>query len=204
MNRLLRLVFFIVCAAWSAASCAGEFTLGAMFGSSSADGFNGECSRNLEARLPGGFINIDICTSDDSDNALGLNIGYMFTDSLGLEAGYADLGEYNVNVQGAVFRGPNRAPFDFDINVDTEATYLAAVGSTPVTENLSLTVRLGVYEGEVSASGEGTTVNHDTDIEFYGGASLDYRITDRLKAQLRYDDLGIEAVSLGLQLSFGN
>ena len=144
----------------------------------------GQASIDDSARIHGGG------TAVVDENALGWKVfgGWMFTDHVGIEAGWADLGDMN---EGGV------------TDVETEGFFAGAVGRLPIGEDsgFSLHARLGLYIWDQD-------INQDsydgTDVTFGIGAK--YRFTDLLGVQIDWDryktKLETDMISVGLTLNF--
>ncbi|RBP51337.1 outer membrane beta-barrel protein [Arenicella xantha] len=174
---------------------AGEFSIGLMAGQATFDEINTICN---DVRQQGPEYFVVRCTNpDDSDSALGINAAFHFNDSWAIEAGYVDLGEYVTRL--SVLRE------SADITLSAESLYLAGVGTVPLSQRFSLSGRAGVYEarGEVGVVSAFDAVEIDGDAEFYAGASVDFRVTDKLALQVRYDAFDeIKLIAAGVQFRF--
>ena len=95
--------------------------------------------------------------TDSSDNAWKLFGGYQFNKYFAAEAGYMDLG--STALPGVTF--------------DSKAWQASAVGSLPLTEQFSLTGKLGLAQTETDVSSGGT--DHNTDPTY--GLGLRYNFT---------------------------
>ena len=97
-------------------------------------------------RLSADQDNVSDVDFEDSDTALGLKGGYMFTDLFGIEGGYLDLGDYNTrgNTQG------------IDLNLDAEGFEidgLTASGTATFVDSFALGEKVPVQGTfEVSCS----------------------------------------------------
>lgn len=201
MSIKIRVSLGLLVASVSFSSYAGEWSAGITAGQTSFDQINDV------ACFGGGFANTanvpgaDFCTNDTDGNALGLNLGYSINDTFGFEVGYVNLDEYEADILiggdalvGRVFAEP-------------EALYAAIVGSVALSDRFSVNGRAGYYDLDtklgVSLLDDSITgFEPGSDSGFYSGASLDYRFTDQFTAQIRYDDFGLDVVSLGLKYTF--
>ncbi len=128
------------------------------------------------------------------ENALGWKLfgGYGFTDNLGVEAGWADLGDMN--------EGGN-------VDTETEGFYAAGVGRLPVGDSgLSVHAKLGFYAWDQDiAIGGGGLASHDG-VDVMYGVGAKYRINDLLGVQLDWERYKTEAdadlLSVGITLNF--
>jgi OOP family OmpA-OmpF porin len=77
---------------------------------------------------------------DDNPAALGVGLGYHFSDNFALEADYLDLGEATAHVH--VF-----SPSDFFLRerLDASGVTLDAIGLAPLSERVSLFGKLGLF-----------------------------------------------------------
>jgi hypothetical protein len=72
---------------------------------------------------------------DDSDNAYGVKAGFMFTDFIGVELGYIDLGSFSTDDRGVVR----------DINLDADGFSAALVLNWSVIDQLDLYGKVGAF-----------------------------------------------------------
>ncbi len=92
---------------------------------------------------------------DDSDTAIKLFAGYSVNDYFNLEFGYSDLGESSF--EGSLDSNDpvvGIGSLDMAIKESLDGIYFAAVGVLPLSENVSLNGRLGLYFW-----------NYDTDLQ---------------------------------------
>ncbi|RBP50638.1 porin family protein [Arenicella xantha] len=92
-------------------------------------------------RASANFEDIRDIDFDDSDNAFGLRAGYMFTDLIGVEVAYLDLGEFS-----APGDGPNNA-----IELDADGYSAALVLNLSVVDQLDLYVKAGAFRVNANA-----------------------------------------------------
>lgn len=170
---------------------AGDWSIGVLAGQSSFDEINEVCS-------PIAAINLGCGDVEDSDTGIGINVTYKLTNNWGFEAGYIDLGEFSTELTssfGSSF-----------IGVDASVGYISGTATLPLSDTFSITGRVGAFtaSGDVTSSGlvsRSTDFEDDTAATF--GASLDYRFTESLSLQLRYDDFdGLDLASVGLNYHF--
>lgn len=186
----------LLCGSMTAA--AGEFYVGAGIGTSSID--------VTASDFDGGSFTSD--SFDDSDSTFRIFAGYNLNDSIAIEAGYTDLGSYSLagSFDGSdpdLPAGPTSATFD------VTGWEFSAVGSLPLTEQISLLGRLGfiMWDTDVDVTttdGSGSDSDDGTNILYgVGGA---YSFTDNLDARLeytRYDaDDNIDVFSASLVMKF--
>ena len=187
----LKLTFLLTLLAlfFSASSYAGEWRIGVIAGQSKIDDLEDSCAFT--------------CTIDeDSDTATGINVAYRSDHVWGIELGYLDLGSYGTTQ----FAFTRLLPLVIDADVDFSASYLAATATVQLSDNLSLTGRLGAasvdFDINVRAAGIGAS-GSESSTEGIGGLSLDYAFNQRFSAGLRYDRIDrINLLSLGLNVGF--
>jgi OOP family OmpA-OmpF porin len=154
---------------------------------------------------------------DDKDTAWRVFLGYQFTPNIAVEAGYADLGK--ATASGSVFV-PGVGTVAADAKFESTAWDLVAVGMLPLASQFSLYGKLGLYYGEVKASGSGTvggiTVpvsdkDTTTDLTFGIGAGWDINRNFGIRAEYqKYKDMGgsntgksdIDVLSIGALYRF--
>lgn len=201
MSIKIRILLGLFVASVSFSSYAGEWSAGIFAGQTSFDEIDDV------ACFGGGFSNVsnvagvDFCSNDTDGNALGITLGYNINQTFGLEAGYVNLDKYEADilVGGDVLIG--------EVFADPEALYAAVVGSFALNDRFSISGRAGYYDLDtkigVSLLDDSITgFESASDSGFYSGASLDYAFTEQLTAQLRYDDFGLDVISLGLKYTF--
>lgn len=174
---------------------AGEFFIGANVGTSNFSALNEECDELVsDNRVIGGFpVGCEI--TEDSDTTLGINAGYNFNSVFGVEVGYIDLGEYSANITTALIPVPATASADI--------TYAGLVLTAPFTEKFSISARLGGVNANAEVSAIGASLEVEDETTGFVGASVDYRITEKISIQLRYDDLDvIDITSAGIRYHF--
>jgi len=161
--------------------------------------------------IGGGLTDIE---DEDSDRGYKLFVGYQFNNYFALEAGYADLGDFGVNVARAPDAGTLKGDtsykgYNFDL-----------VGTIPITPRLSAFGRVGAlhyerdenYVGTESLAASLSREDEDTGYKF--GAGLEYSFTERLSARIeaesyRIEDLigdhgSVNLYSVGLVYRFGD
>lgn len=182
--------------------------IGGNYGRTTESVDKGEVANNI---IDGGLTYID---EDESDRGYKLFVGYQFNQYVAVEAGYADLGDFTVEV--------NRAPGAGTLA--GEANYkgynLDLVGTWPLTPRLSAFGRVGAFHYETEESFTGTQsvaaslVRDDKDTGYKFGAGLEYSFTERLSARIeaeryRIEDLigdhgSVNLYSVGLVYRFGD
>lgn len=174
---------------------AGDLSLSVFAGQSKADGFNEICSpielqTNIQLLIRGSSQRVS-CDADDSDSALGLSLNYHFNEMLGVEVGYADLGEYSLTLSGL---GQPET-----VNVSFSAPFVGLVSTFALNDKFSLSLRGGAFKATGDFSSNSINDEIDGDTQGYAGVSLDYAFTNNVSAQLRYDgfdEFGITGLGL--------
>ncbi len=169
---------------------AGEFFIGVNAGTTDfGSGLNDLCEDVQEDNRSIGGFPIGCTVTEDSDTVLSINGGYNFNRVFGIEVGYTDLGEYEGEVTVPIATTAGTVSADF--------IYGALVLSAPFTEKFSASLRLGgaSADAEVSTAFLGAEIE-DEAIAFVG-ASLDYRLTDNLSLQARYDNFEELTIATG-------
>jgi OOP family OmpA-OmpF porin len=167
-------------------------------------------ARSLCDSVPGVTIN----SCDDEDSSWRIFAGYQFNKYVGLELGYADLGqgEGRATVTGV---GSGTARFE------AEAWDLVMVGMLPINERFSIFGKLGFARWDVDASatvsipGRGTGVGSDSEdgTELTQGVGAQFNFTKNVGARVewqRYNDVGgsktgesdIDVISASLLFTF--
>jgi len=94
---------------------------------------------NIRSTLDSQGIQADVHV-DDNPGAIGVGLGYHFSDDFALEANYIDLGDATAHVH--VF---SPGDFDFREHLDASGVTLDAIGLMPVSERVSLFGKLGLF-----------------------------------------------------------
>lgn len=143
--------------------------------------------------------NIDNIQLDADSTTFRVFTGYAFNDYFALEASYLDFGTFKdtVDVSGV----------PVDVSADADGFSFAAVGSLPLSEQLSLRGKAGVFFWDGQSTVNGITENDPSDQNAFVGAGLGYALSERAKLflDLEYYDLdGAEPLlaSVGFAFSF--
>ena len=195
MRKILKLAPVAALVLAAPQANAGEFFIGATAGTSNFSALSEECDDLIaDNRTIGGFA-VSCQIDDDSDTTFGINAGYNFNSVFGVEVGYVDLGEYSAQVTTALIPVP--------VTASADITYAGLVLTAPFTEKFSVSARLGGVNANAEVSTVGASLELEDETTGFVGASVDYRITEKISVQLRYDDLDvIDITSAGIRFHF--
>jgi OOP family OmpA-OmpF porin len=130
----------------SSAAYAQGWYMGAGTGPSKANNL-GNCS-NLSGLLDPGFA----CDSGDLSFGWKLFAGYEITRNLAVEGSYVDLGEFTVSASGNAFGAPPGNTVTASVRDRPTGFGLDAVGTWPVTEQVGVIGRVGIFAWTLDAS----------------------------------------------------
>ena len=148
-------------------------------------------------RLSADQNNVNDVDFEDSDNAFGLKAGYMFTDLLGVEGGYIDLGDYNTKGNDA---GVN-------LSLDADGFYLVGVLNFSFAENWDIYGKLGAFAFDSNTDFTGVDFD-ESSTELFGGLGIEYDFGhwnifgEFSKLDTDTNDLSIDILSLGVKYEF--
>lgn len=177
---------------------AAAFALAFASTQASAQGFLGASigQSDIDEEIASGLITSG--SVDGKDTAWKLFGGYMFSRNLGLEVGYASLGEasYEGEFFGDAVTGGK---------VEVSGFNVAVIGNLPLSERFSLFGKLGlfIWEAEASDTTAGlpfSDASDGTDISF--GIGLSYDFTRQLGMRAEWEMFQIDEVEASL-LSVG-
>lgn len=137
---------------------------------------------------------VDESGYDDEDTAFSAFGGYQFNRYFGLEAGYVDLGTLESD-------GIGRA-------LEANSIYLAAVGSVPLSENLSAYGKAGLQRWDLDRAVPGLVgSNNDSGSDPTYGVGLQYRFNDTVALRGEYsrfelDDTELDLAQLQVRFDF--
>ena len=147
----------------------------------------------------------DILTTgsiDNNDTAYKIFGGYDFTKNWGVELGYADLGKYEFNgtYGGVSVRG----------DVKITAYTLVGVGTFPITDELAVFGKLGMYSWDAKASASSGSINGSatgTGSNALYGLGMKFNFNDHLSMRGEYErfhdtDNPIDVFSVGVAYKF--
>lgn len=167
---------------------------------------------NMEGSALGNGLNTTSFSADDDDTGYKLFGGYQFNRYFALEAGYFNLGEFDIEatLPGGTVEG----------DIELQGLNLDIVGLLPFTDRFAAFVRGGVTRVEASDGFSGTgsgafvdhgNTEHETGYKFGGG--LQYALSDsvdiRAEAEryrvddARGDDGDVDLFSIGVLYRFG-
>jgi len=186
----------------------GHWYIGGNYGRTLESIDDGEIANTI---IGGGLTDIE---DEDSNRGYKFFVGYQFNHHVALEAGYADLGDFGVNVA--------RAPEAGTLTGETsyKGYNLDVVGTWPLTQRLSAFARVGAFHYQTEENFVGTESlaaslsRDDDDTGYKFGAGLEYSFTERLSARVeaeRYriedmlgDNGSVNLYSVGLVYRFGD
>ncbi|THC45415.1 outer membrane beta-barrel protein [Massilia sp. Mn16-1_5] len=132
----------------------------------------------LYAGLEGTSTKVD---GADREGGFGGFVGYKFSETIAVEAGYARLA---------------KGTFDFDgddVDVDVDQTQIAVIGTLPLSSGFNLYGRLGYNDIKVKAKFQGISASDSLDDGVVYGVGLGYSfsptVTGRLEVSKPTSDL---------------
>jgi len=138
---------------------------------------------------------------DDSDTALGIRGGYMFSDIIGVEVGYLDLGDFSA-------RGDNPGN---RIDLDADAFSAALVLNWSVHDQIDLYGKVGAYFVDAKSDSvvAGSRLREDdTETEAFGAVGIEWDLGqfnlfgELSKVDTDVNDLSIDIVTAGVKYEF--
>jgi len=153
-------------------------------------------------RLSADFEDTRDTQFDESDNAAGVRAGYMFTDFIGAEIGYLDLGSYSAEGKTS----------GNDINLNADGFTAAAIFNFSATPILDLYAKVGAFYLDADSTsrldGRTTIIESDDGAEpFIGvGAEADFGqwaiFGEFTTVDTDVNELNLDILSLGVKLEF--
>jgi opacity protein-like surface antigen len=143
-----------------------------------------------------GAANVD---DDDFGSTFRVYGGYQFTDLLGVEAGYARIGDLT-----QTFQNTNHT-------LKARSTYVAATARQPLTGTISVNGKLGLSFGEVSGNDLPADAPQATGRKrsVMAGIGAEYQPWDRIALSISYDyhgklsdDVSASSLSAGVRFTF--
>ena len=164
-------------------------------------------------------------TSDESDSALSLGVGFRYNENFSVELGYADLGEASFSTTAPLTEtlAGNTVTLDGSLDLDAKGFFLGVRGDMDVADNIGLFARVGFLDWESDADFSGTVTVNGTaytgtasaeladGTDPYLGVGVDYDFNENLAANLQYTryfldfegaDVDVDTFTLGLTYSF--
>ena len=132
--------------------------------------------------------------TDKNSWAYGLNFGYRWQDTWGVEAGYVDLGR--PKAKGFIYDGYVAYPYTAEVHVS--GFTLGANGRWRFADNWHVNARLGAFFSKTKVSGGGYLAGEvtDNDTNLYFGAGLAYDFSSNLSLGLNVDRYQAKATRL--------
>jgi len=133
----------------------------------------------------------------DDSTVLRVFGGYSFTDFVGVEVSYLDLGTFSdtVDVGGELV----------DVSADADGFSIAALGRLPLSERFSLQARAGLFFWDGQSTVAGITENDPGDQNPFVGLGFGYELSEKAELGLMvdyYDMDDAQPLVAALQLSF--
>jgi OOP family OmpA-OmpF porin len=178
---------------------AGTAYVGAALGQSSADYSSSQCTQDV------GYT----CSTDTTDTAVRVVVGYNIVPQVAVEASYIDLGKITLDFPGLGVSG----------DIKSDAFTLELLGRLPLQGSaLSFYGHVGIFSSDttISAVGPGGAASDSqTSSDLTFGAGAEYALNSNIDARLdvsRFDSVGkgsgdsganVDVVSIGLNYTFG-
>lgn len=145
---------------------------------------------------------------DDSDTAWKIFGGYRLNDNFGVEATYMDYGTITAD---SVVTAPAAATINLD--ADTTAWIVDAVGMLPLNDQFGLFGKLGVASWQIDSSasvvvgGTAASISGDDDgNDFHFGVGANYALMGNIGLRAEWEringDDDLDAWTVGAQMSF--
>ncbi len=137
---------------------------------------------------------------DETDTAWKIFAGYQHNKYLGVELGYVDLGEIDIDAT-------TTAPTASTVNVNAEADgfTLSAIGTIPIGDKFGLFGRVGAFYWDVEAkaaavvSGAVATASADDDgTDIFYGVGAKYDFTKNLGVRVEWERFDIDGDDVDL------
>ena len=143
-----------------------------------------------------GAANVD---DDDLGSTFRVYGGYQITDLLGVEAGYARIGDVSQTFGNATS------------TLKARSTYVAATARLPLTQTISVGGKLGLSFGEISGNDlpSGVPAATGRKRSVMAGIGAEYQPWDRIALSISYDyhgklsdEVSASSLSAGVRFSF--
>ncbi len=149
-------------------------------------------------RIDTNFRDANDVDFDESDDTWSARLGYMFNNNWGIQVGYLDLGDYQV---------------DGGFSLDAEAIELSGLGKFDLGENFSLYGKAGVYFLESSSQqvipGRGPVKDDQDETQGFVGLGAVYDFgsvglfAEYSWVDTEINDLTLDIISAGVKYQFG-
>ena len=137
---------------------------------------------NFHVSLSAGWSEVDTeipegagYSLDEEDTALGIDLGYMFTENFGIEVGYHDVGEASITTtapfSGTAYGSTVTIEPGSQLSVEGSGFTVGLIALMPVTEQVDLYVKGGGYFWDTEYTASGTVTIDGT--PYTGSASVD-------------------------------
>lgn len=147
-------------------------------------------SGDIERRLANAGFEMEV-SSDDSDTTWSLFGGYRWANGLGIEAGFVDLGEFDVAMEGETSDPDGFLPVAAGTLGDAGYAGALTLGwQWAVTDSFAVTPRIGLYYWESQnelTNGSGRVRIEDSGTEITGGLGFSWRLDPRWAIGLQWD-----------------
>lgn len=175
---------------------------------------SGASTRDIEQQFDAAGLDARVVSFDDSDIGYGLALGYQFDEHWSVEAGYLDLGQFAIEIEGN-YSDPE-AFYDDVEELHPEAAQgvqLSGHYRWFLTDQWALQAQLGVFiwEGDydTTVSGVGRVGdNQQNETSFFAGVGVGYRWRPRwyLHAgweRYRFENHDVDFLNAGVSWRFG-
>ncbi|MCH2190894.1 MAG: porin family protein [Gammaproteobacteria bacterium] len=205
-TKLIASLIVLIAATNYAPAHAKGFNIGVMAGESNLIELANRACDDLGFNSQDFFAAANCLTGDD-ELTFGINASYYFTNHIGVEGGYLNLGDSSFVTVSPIIDLPFGFPPPLEtVEISTNVVYGALAGTLPLSERLSLTGRVGLYEASIDVAiddGFGiASFELESTSDTYFGASINYDITRNVSLQLRHDNFDVEVNTVGLAYSF--
>lgn len=138
---------------------------------------------------------------DDDNNSLKVGLGYAFLPNMSVELAYQDFSRHD----GETDCPPGFACLVIPVSARADLTgiSLAAVGSVPLSDSLSVYGKIGIFSWDVEFEGISSAFD-DSGEDLLYGAGLKWSIDDRWSIFGEYEgvDLDLDIIQIGVSLNF--
>jgi len=181
MNRKIAVVALIALLSSVPAFAAGPGWYGfASLGQTHVPIDTGSDTATLQAA---GVTNVSV-TADENSTGFKLGVGYMFTQNLGIEGGWVDLGKATESFSG-FFGGPFTGTADFKAS----GPFVAGVLAFPFGNQFSGFAKLGFIDATVDVTASGSLIGSEssTDLKTMAGIGVQYDFNPQWGLRAEYE-----------------